>query len=142
MAVKVSQPPKPAMAWSGMPDAKIDSPIDPAHPASEHEYRAEGRCCAERCQADEDEAGRPRRPQPRSQAEIDDNQTEAGDEQHPADGKKPESGGQAASQSQKTREQGDEAGGQEAQSRQGPLLGKQGFHDEHRNELEQRTAHR
>jgi hypothetical protein len=34
MAVNVSQPPRPAIAWSGMPDPNIVSPTDPAHPAS------------------------------------------------------------------------------------------------------------
>src|SRR4029079_16189831 len=34
MAVNVSQPPRPAIACSGTPEANINSPIDPDHPAS------------------------------------------------------------------------------------------------------------
>ncbi len=45
----------------------------------EDDTEGDGR--TKRRQADEDETGRPRRPQQRREAEVDDNKTEAGDEQ-------------------------------------------------------------
>jgi len=89
-----------------------------------------------------DEAGRPRRPKPGGETEIDDDQTEAGDEQDRSERKKPERGRQATAQSQETGEQANEASCQEDQSRQGPAFRIQRLGDKDGHELEQRAAHR